>query len=147
MQIGKFVDEGFALGLKNYSGLAESEAANMAEGSLNAVQTAIDQLSGIVDGTIDINPTITPTLDLSAINARSAALDNMFSNRHIALQANNEEQQAAMMSKLGNIIAEQNSEPRSITFNQTNNSPKALSRQEIYRQSRNAFSQLASAVT
>ena len=89
---------------------------------------------------------ITPTLDLSEINARSSALANMFTGRQIAVQARADEQQAEMMTQLGNILAEQNAEPRSITFNQTNNSPKALSRTEIYRQTRNAFSQLASAV-
>lgn len=147
MEIGKYVDEGFAIGLKNYSGLAEDEAGNMASGTLTAVQAAINQLSGLLEGTIDVNPTITPTLDLSEVNAKSSALANMFNGRQIAVQARNDEQQEAMISKFSDIIAEQNSEPRSITFNQTNNSPKALSRQEIYRQSRNAFSQLANAVT
>jgi hypothetical protein len=146
-EFGKFLDLGFANGIRDYSKSVENEAGNMAEGSLSTVQEAINQLSGMLDGSIDVNPTITPTLDLSAVNARSAALESMFSNRRIAVQAQNAEQQAEMMSKLGDVIAEQNSEPRSITFNQTNNSPKALSRQEIYRQSRNAFSQLVSAVT
>jgi len=146
-EFGKFLDLGFANGIRDYSKSVENEAGDMAEGSLSTVQEAINQLSGMLDGSIDVNPTITPTLDLSAVNARSAALESMFSNRRIAVQAQNAEQQAEMMSKLGDVIAEQNSEPRSITFNQTNNSPKALSRQEIYRQSRNAFSQLANAVT
>ena len=100
----------------------------------------------MLDGSIDLNPTITPTLDLSEINARSAALAGMFSNRQIAVQARADEQQAEMMTQLGNIIAEQNSEPRTMTFNQNNYSPKALSRTEIYRQTRNGFSQLASAI-
>ena len=70
----------------------------------------------------------------------------MFNGRQIAVQARADDQQAEMMTQLGNILAEQNTEPRTITFNQTNNSPKALSRTEIYRQTRNGFSQLASAI-
>lgn len=146
MEIGKYLDEGFAIGIRDYSGLVSDEAGIMAEGSLNSVQTAIQQLSGMLDGSIDLNPTITPTLDLSEINARSAALAGMFNGRQIAVQARSDEQQAEMMSQLGNIIAEQNSEPRTMTFNQNNYSPKALSRTEIYRQTRNGFSQLASAI-
>lgn len=147
MEIGRFVDEGFAIGLREYSNLAEDASSDMATGTLSPVQEAIQQLSGMLDGSIDINPVITPTLDLSQINARSAALANMFNGRQIAVQARADEQQAEMMTQLGNILAEQNSEPRTVTFNQTNNSPKALSRTEIYRQTRNGFSQLVSALS
>lgn len=145
-ELGKFTDMGFAKGLRDYSGLAEEEAGNMATDSVSAVQSAIDQLSGILDGSIDINPVITPTLDLSDLNARSAALDSMFNSRRIAIQARSDEQQEEMIGKLSDVLAEQNSEPRTMTFNQNNYSPKALSRTEIYRQTRNGFSQLASAI-
>ena len=147
MEIGKYVDEGFAIGLRDYSGLASDEAGDMAEGTLSAMQDAIQQLSGMLDGSIDVNPVITPTLDLSDVNARSAALASMFNGRQIAVQMEADAQQEAMMSRLGDIIAENNSEPRSVVFNQTNNSPKALSRTEIYRQTKNGFSQLANALS
>jgi hypothetical protein len=147
MELGKFMDEGLAIGLRNYSGLAEDASGEMALGTLSPVQEAIQQLSGMLDGSIDINPVITPTLDLSQVNARSAALASMFTGRQIAIQARNDDQQAEMITQLGNIIAEQNAEPKSITFNQTNNSPKALSRTEIYRQTRNGFSQLVNAIS
>ena len=146
-EIGKYVDEGFAKGIRDYSGLASEEAGGMATDSVSAVQNAINQLSGILDGSIDVNPVITPTLDLSEVNARSQALANMFNGRQIEVQARADQQQAEMMTQLGNILAEQNSEPRTITFNQTNNSPKALSPAEVYRNSKNAFSRLASAIT
>ena len=147
IEIGKYVDEGFAIGLRDYASLATDEASAMAEGSMSAVQEAIQQLSGMLDGSIDVNPVITPTLDLSDVNARSAALASMFNGRQIAVQMEADAQQEAMMSRLGDIIAENNSEPRSVVFNQTNNSPKALSRTEIYRQTKNGFSQLANALS
>ncbi len=146
MQVGRFIDEGLAIGLNDYSGMVEEEAGKVADGSITAIQEAINQLSGLLNGTIDLNPTITPTLDLSEVNARSAALANMFNGRQIAIQARNEEQQADMINKLSDVLAEQNSEPRTVTFNQNNYSPKALSHTEIYRQTRNGFSQLASAI-
>ena len=145
-EMGMYLDEGLAVGLRKYSDVAADEAGEMAGNSVSAIQEAIQRMSGMLDGSIDLNPVITPTLDLSEINARSSALANMFTGRQIAVQARADDQQAEMMTQLGNILAEQNAEPKSITFNQTNNSPKALSRTEIYRQTRNAFSQLASAV-
>lgn len=147
MELGKFMDEGLAIGLREYSGLTEEASSEMARSALLAVQEAIQQMSGMLDGSININPVITPTLDLSEVNARSAALANMFTGRQIAIQARNDDQQAEMINQLGNIMAEQNAAPKSITFNQTNNSPKALSRTEIYRQTRNGFSQLANAIS
>ena len=147
MEVGKYIDEGLANGLRENSGFVENEASTMVDNSLVAIQDAIQQLSGMLDGSIDVSPVITPTLDLSEVSARSAALSEMFNGRQIAIQARNDEQQAEMLNKFGEIIAEQSTEPKSIVFNQTNNSPKALSRTEIYRQSRNAFAQLANAVT
>lgn len=146
-EIGRYMDEGLAVGLRDYAYVADDAASDMALGTMNPIQEAISQLSGMLDGSIDINPTITPTLDLSQVNARSAALANMFSGRQIAVQARADEQQSQMMQQLGSILAEQNSEPKSITFNQTNNSPKPLNRTEIYRQTRNGFSQLVNAIS
>ena len=99
----------------------------------------------MLDGSIDVNPVIKPSLDLSDVNARSAALAGMFNGRQIEVQARADEQQAAMLSKFGDIIAQQNERPN-ITFNQTNTSPKALNNTEIYRRTRNGFSQLVSAI-
>ena len=146
MQIGRFVDEGFAQGLKDYSSLATIASEDMATNSLSAVQEAIMQLSGMLDGSIDLNPTITPTLDLSEINARSSALSDMFNGRQVAIAARADAQQAEMISQLGELMAKQPTVTNN-TFNQTNNSPKALSRTEIYRQSKTAFSQFASAIS
>jgi len=144
---GRFFDLGLAYGIRDNTGIVEDEAETMATSSIEAIQSAINQLSGLLDGSIDVNPVITPTLDLSDVNARSSALASMFNGRQIAVQMEADAQQEAMMSRLGDIIAENNSEPRSVVFNQTNNSPKALSRTEIYRQTKNGFSQLANALS
>ena len=147
IELGKFLDQGLAIGMKDYSYLATDEVSGMAEGTVSAMQSAIQQLSGMLDGTIDVNPVITPTLDLSEVNARSAALSNMFNARQIAVQARNDDMQVEMMTKLGNVLAEQNTKPASVTFEQNNYSPKALSRKEIYRDTRSMFSQIANAIS
>ena len=146
MEIGRFIDEGLAIGIRDYSNVADEAAGDMALGTLSPMQEAINQLSGMLDGSIDINPTITPTLDLSQVNARSAALANMFNGRQISVQARADERQAEMMEQFGAVLAKQPTVTNN-TFNQTNNSPKALSRTEIYRQTKTAFSQFASAIS
>lgn len=146
MELGRYMDEGLAIGLREYSATAEDAAGEMALGTLSPVQEAIQQMSGMLDGTIDVNPVITPTLDLSQINSRSAALANMFNGRQIAVQARADERQASMMAQLGDVIAKHPTVTNN-TFNQTNNSPKALNKTEIYRQTRNGFSQLVNAIS
>jgi hypothetical protein len=146
IKLGRYMDEGLAIGLRDYSNVADEAAGDMALGTLSPMQEAINQLSGMLDGSIDINPTITPTLDLSQVNARSAALANMFNGRQISVQARADERQAEMMEQFGAVLAKQPTVTNN-TFNQTNNSPKALSRTEIYRQTKTAFSQFASAIS
>ena len=146
MEIGRFIDEGLAIGIRDYSNVADEAVGDMALGTLSPMQEAINQLSGMLDGSIDINPTITPTLDLSQVNARSAALANMFNGRQISVQARADERQAEMMEQFSAVLAKQPTVTNN-TFNQTNNSPKALSRTEIYRQTKTAFSQFASAIS
>jgi len=51
-----------------------------------------------------------------------------------------------MMAQLGDVIAKRPTVTNN-TFNQTNNSPKALNKTEIYRQTRNGFSQLVNAIS
>ena len=146
IKLGRYMDEGLAIGLRDYSNVADEAAGDMALGTLSPMQEAINQLSGMLDGSIDINPTITPTLDLSQVNARSAALANMFNGKQIAVQARADERQAEMMEQFSAVLAKQPTVTNN-TFNQTNNSPKALSRTEIYRQTKTAFSQFASAIS
>ena len=87
----------------------------------------------------DINPVITPVLDLSEAKAGADDLRSMFGN-----EAFRGVQSAA--SGIGARSSEessQNGSQKTVVFNQYNNSPKALSEAEIYRQTKSSISRIA----
>jgi hypothetical protein len=89
MGIGKFWDLGLARGMvNNVSSIVRGSntvSQTMIDSMRNAVQTAYDLMSGAGD----LNPTITPVLDLSEIQNGTSMLNGMFGNRSFALAASN----------------------------------------------------------
>ena len=80
-KIGYSVPEGFAQGIDRFSYLAENSAVSMAD---NAVKSTSEVLSGLsktlnLDADMDLNPVITPVLDLDNIKNGSSAIDDMLS--------------------------------------------------------------------
>ena len=80
-KIGYSVPEGFAQGIDRFSRLAENSAVSMAD---NAVKSTSEVLSGLgktlnLDADMDLNPVITPVLDLDNIKNGSSAIDDMLS--------------------------------------------------------------------
>lgn len=80
-KIGYGVPEGFAQGIDRFSYLAENSAVSMAD---NAVKSTSEVLSGLsktlnLDADMDLNPIITPILDLDNIKNGSSAIDGMLS--------------------------------------------------------------------
>lgn len=129
-EMGKFFDMGFAQGIDKYVRLARESADNLGVETLNGIKNSTDMISSIVDW--DMNPVITPTLDLSYVEAEASKMDGMFASTKIAADA-----------KLQN--GESLTAGSTINFTQNNYSPKALSRIDIYRQTRNQISQLKGA--
>jgi len=81
---------------------------------------------------VDINPTITPVLDLTQVQADAKKLQKM-------LPANST-MQAGIIAGYNQDRAEvtdHTAKPAEINFNQTINAPKQLSTVDIYRQTRN----------
>ena len=96
-------------------------------------------ISNLVENDIDSQPRITPVLDLSNVREGASQLNTMFS-RNQALSISGE-----MARKEGRITdddATETTRPRGnvYQFTQNNYSPKALSRVDIYRQTKNQFS-------
>lgn len=75
--IGYSVPEGFALGIRNMSGMVESSSEDMARTSVDSVKSSISKLASIVSSDIDTQPTIRPVLDLSEVRMGANAIDGM----------------------------------------------------------------------
>jgi hypothetical protein len=91
--------------------------------------------STIQDGIED--PVITPVLDLSKVQAGVRTINSSFAASRAGLGA----------SQLGNLQNGEYVGNGNVIFNQNNYSPKALSRIEIYRDTRNLFAQAKGALS
>ena len=137
MKIGGFVAEGFAIGIGNKTNEAVSATSDMATGAVATMKKSISKIAEVIDSGLDTQPTIRPVLDLSDVRSGASKLQAMFS-RSQALSvstsmnrvSNSDNRDTAATSATGNTYQ----------FTQNNYSPKALTRDEIYRQTKNQFS-------
>lgn len=87
----------------------------------------------------DINPVITPVLDLSEAKAGADDLRSMFGNESFRGVQN----AASGITTRTSDQSSQNGSGKTVIFNQYNTSPKALSATEIYRQTKSSISRIA----
>ena len=100
------------------------------------------------------DPTIRPVLDLSQVEEQAGRLDEILPKEEITgtLATTATAQLAGRVARStptqtdGNAISETYNQGTSLVFNQYNNSPKALSEAEIYRQTRNQIEQVKGAM-
>jgi tape measure domain-containing protein len=144
-QIGKFVDQGFALGLDAYSGIVAKSSADVGQTAIDSMKKSIVGMNEIVAANMDVNPTITPVLDLTNVQRDATKLGSLLQTKPFTVGTTLTSATAASNGYSGNQqVATETSSDRSIsspiTFVQNNNSPKALSTAEIYRQTKNQLS-------
>ena len=77
--IGKSVDEGFIDGLNAWSNKVNNAATGLSEGVINNAKEPLSNLARMFDGNIDVNPTITPVLDLSNVERNSRRIGDLVS--------------------------------------------------------------------
>jgi hypothetical protein len=134
--IGAYCVMGLANGFIDNANIAKGAASELSDSVIGAFQSTIQQISEVVNSDIDTQPTIRPVLDLSDVKSGTATLNAMFS-RSQAIKAS-----AGMSNNVPTEIQNGDNVPKtgnSYQFVQNNYSPKALSRTEIYRQTRNQF--------
>ena len=148
IEVGKFFDLGFANGIENYSKSIEDNATNVSTTALDVVKDAIDNATDFMKVDDDYTPTIRPILDLSSVQNGSRELADMFNGRSVSATITGNvsdrlNKNAAYASEIANTVRDKsNSVVQNYTFNQTNNSPKALDRYQIYRQTRNQIAMM-----
>ena len=127
--IGEDVVEGFAIGLSRTKPAVE-EATNAADNITTAFQQAIEQITAMDD----FNPTITPVLDLTQVTRDAKLLKTLYPDLSSSVASNIS---AAELEAFRGSDSELTEAGVSVNFVQNNNSPKALSTNDIYRQTRN----------
>lgn len=76
-RLGGFVTEGLAIGIEGNTELVANASENLASTAISGLKDAIKAATNLTDLGIDLNPTITPVLDLSNIEAGSTRLDQL----------------------------------------------------------------------
>jgi len=135
MQLGGYASEGLAIGMANKEYLATEAAESMAESTMTSFRNAIQMIDDAINGDLELSPVITPTLDLSYLNRQANGVGHLF-DASVGLRYQNEDAE------------NQNGQPAtSQTFIQNNYSPKSLSPEELYRQTKNQFAMARKVVT
>ena len=77
MEMGRYMDEGLAIGLTKYAGIATKEAVAVSEGTINAVSNTLSRISDKLMDNIDSQPVIRPVVDLSNVEEGSRTIGSL----------------------------------------------------------------------
>lgn len=130
MELGKNSDIGFANGLLKYADNIHDASEEIASRALTSMRSSMAKISDLLNSEQN-RPVIRPVLDLSEVSNDARMINGMFEEQSIG------------------SIADSSSELQNgkiFNFTQNNYSPKALSRIEIYRQTKNLISTTKGAV-
>jgi hypothetical protein len=123
-EIGRFTDEGFIVGLERYSSKVAKSATGVANKVIDNFSRPLSTVNSIVDSDIDLNPVITPVLDLSNVQANSRRLNSMIpGSGNIALSTDAANIMTSSMGTVQNGVS--NSEVVSAIKDLKNNMPVA----------------------
>ena len=84
-EMGRFVDEGFVVGLESFAGKVATATEGVGNTALDAMSAAISGASDIISGGMSTDPVIRPVLDLSQIKEGSGLISGMFGRQTVAL--------------------------------------------------------------
>ena len=142
--IGNFAGVGFINALIDNVSKAGKAGREIAKSSIDGLNDVISRIADYVDADMDVQPTIRPVLDLSAVEAGTGRLNTLFSrNQALSVSTGMNERISEMEVQNG----ESSSVGNTYQFTQNNYSPKALSRIDIYRQTKNQFSAMKGLVS
>ena len=142
--LGIWSDVGFAKGFITNTHVVVSAVKDVAGDALSGMKKAMSKIATAVDGDFDINPTICPIVDLTNVEESAALIGSLLSGNQTSGLAVSTQRSVnnslAAKQTASNERNRQNGETIINNFEQNNYSPKALSRGEIYRQTKNLFS-------
>lgn len=147
--VGGYAMLGLATGLQKMVPTLEHKAEDVGDSTLDALKQALSDISKVVTNDIDMNPTIRPVLDLSDLERDAMRISGILTPRTIDVGSSYSS--AAGIATATRLRDQETSaysdesvdgEHATIVFKQYNNSPKALSNGEIYRQTNNQLAKI-----
>lgn len=138
-RIGGFFGMGFVNSLIDYTDKSYDAGASVAKSAKEGLRNAVSKIGDFIENGIDSQPTIRPLLDLSDVTEGAGRLSALLSrNQAMKISAGMEHECTGIVQNGGTTPTSGNN----YNFTQNNYSPKALSRIDIYRQTKNQFSAL-----
>ena len=152
-QSGVWGGQGLALGFKSMGSVVSNAASNVSDGAVKAITESMERANRIIQDADGVQPVIRPVLDMTDVQSKAGMINSMLSRRYsISGTYGMVTGAGSMISNRQNGIKDSNVSDeskeviKSFNFTQNNYSPKALSRVDIYRQTRNQFSAAKEAV-
>lgn len=135
---GVFLNEGLARGIDSSAAIATNSVTRMGNKVVDAMANTMSGLDLSASGSLDIQPTIRPVLDLSDVRRNATGISGILANS----------MNLADLDEIGNTqnTSERGSNVTNFEFKQYNTSPKALSPTEVYRLTNNQLSQIKEAL-
>lgn len=150
-KVGMYSTQGLAAGFIKYSRFSTIAAENLADDALQAMKKSLISITQATPDGINLNPTITPVVDLTEVEKSSGQIDKILAGSvqitpvTTTTQANNAAVEIQQVDQL--VAASQATKSGDTTYIQNINSPKAISEAEIYRQTKNQLSKTKDEVT
>lgn len=148
IKAGGWLAEGLIIGMNLMQGSVYDSGYSIGENAVDAMSDAMQKVSDVFDGLSDYQPTIRPVVDLSDVKRGSSAINGMFgSTGYMDLSGS-----IIKANSIARIVEDNQNGKTSVSsggnfeFNQYNYSPKALSRLDIYRQTKNQFARIKEVV-
>ena len=76
-KIGLEANAGLSRGLLRYTDYVDQSAANVAETAIASMKSVISRIADVINGEVNLDPTIRPVLDLSGISGGSSYISSM----------------------------------------------------------------------
>lgn len=151
MELGDSADEGFAMGFDRSAGLVTDSAESVGHAAIDSMRKTLSGLSDLVSGDIDMNPTITPVLDLSGVKKNASQIGSLLGTNSLSVDSTYASAKDASAGYDNNQLAfaetaAQMAEPK-VEFNQTNISPEPISSARVYRNTQTQLSAAKGALT
>jgi tape measure domain-containing protein len=143
-RLGNSLPEGLVIGVKSLARNVINTVKDLGNKTIDTMSNSLTGVNDLLLTDIDMDPTIRPVLDMSDVVEGSSLLNELFGDKSlnlvpvVATTSRVASNMGRQYDQQGNVI----NEGTNISFVQNNMSPKALSRLEIYRQTRNQLKTL-----
>lgn len=140
MDISKNLTYSMASGIDKFGVKVIQATEALSKDTIAGFSSLFTKVADVIDANPSFSPTITPVVDMTNIDSTSKQLDSIFGAKSLSVNlasvtAGNIAATQTPISTEGGVSTQPQQAP--ISFTQINNSPKELSRIEIYRQTTN----------